>query len=146
MIRKLCKEDRELYLHMAYEFYHTDAVDRSLPEPHYETTFEELMRSEVYVSAYVLDYESQPVGYALLSRSFSQEASGSVIWVEELYIEPSYRGHGLGREFFDFLRSGGAGQYKRLRLEVEPDNQRAISLYNKLGFKSLPYQQMVLDM
>ncbi len=106
---------------------------------------EELMRSDTYARAYILEYENQPVGYALLARSFSQEANGPVIWIEELYIKPPYRGYGLGREFFNFLRNGGAGQYERLRLEVAPDNQRAISLYNEMGFKSLSYQQMILD-
>ncbi len=145
MIRKICKEDRELYLRMAYEFYHTDAVDHSLPEVHYEATFEELMRSDVYASAYILEYQNQPAGYALLSRSFSQEAGGSVIWIEELYVDPSYRGCGLGREFLNFVVKGDAGSYKRLRLEVAPDNHRAMSLYRQLGFKPLSYQQMILD-
>jgi diamine N-acetyltransferase len=145
MIRKIGKEDRELYLRMADEFYHTDAVDHSLPQTHYEATFEELMRCEVYVTAYILEYQNQPAGYALLSRSFSQEAGGSVIWIEELYVAHHFRGCGLGREFLDFVVSGGAGAYKRLRLEVAPDNHRAISLYRQLGFNHLPYQQMILD-
>ncbi len=145
MIRKIRKEDRELYLRMAAEFYHTDAVDHSLPQAHYESTFEELMRCEVYAIAYILEYKSQPAGYALLSRSFSQEAGGFVIWIEELYVHPSFRGYGLGREFLDFVVNGGAGSYKRLRLEVAPDNHRAISLYHQLGFNHLPYQQMILD-
>lgn len=145
MIRKICKEDRELYLRMAYEFYHTDAVDHSLPHPHYEATFEELMRSDVYAIAYILEYQSQPAGYALLSRSFSQEAGGSVLWIEELYVADHFRGCGLGREFLDFVVKGGAGSYKRLRLEVAPDNHRAISLYHQLGFHHLSYQQMILD-
>lgn len=145
MIRRIRADDRERYLRMARDFYHSDAVDHSLPESYYEDTFAELMRSDAYASAYILEYEGRPAGYALLARTFSQEAGGPVIWLEELYVEPSCRGCGLGREFLDFLCGGGAGPYRRLRLEAEDDNRRAISLYRRMGFTRLPYRQMIRD-
>ena len=33
----------------------------------------------------------------------------------------------------------------RLRLEVEEDNIRAISLYRKIGYEKLDYMQMIKD-
>ena len=50
---------------------------------------------------------------------------------------------GLGREFFSFLHKNRPAA--RYRLEVEPDNERAIALYSSLGFTVLPYGQMIAD-
>lgn len=145
MIRKLRAEDRDAYLRMAREFYHSDAVEHPLPEAHFTAAFAELMRSETYASAYILEIDGQPAGYALLARTFSQEAGGPVIWLEELYVEPGSRSRGLGSEFFRFLRGGGAGPYKRLRLELEARNTKAAALYRRMGFTELPYRQMIQD-
>ena len=66
-----------------------------------------------------------------------------VIWVEELFMRSQYRGKGLGNEFFDFLyRERPAARY---RLEIEPENVRAAALYERKGFCSLGYGQMVND-
>ena len=67
-----------------------------------------------------------------------------VLWLEELFILEEYRSRGLGREFFSaveaYARENG---YARIRLEVEADNVRARSLYERLGYLPLAYEQMV---
>ena len=35
-------------------------------------------------------------GYALLAKTFSQEAGGLVVWLDEMYVRPAYRSKGLG--------------------------------------------------
>ena len=35
---------------------------------------------------------------------------------------------------------------KQLRLEVEPNNVRAKALYERMGYKVLPYQEMILSL
>ena len=49
----------------------------------------------------------------------------------------------LGREFFSYIEEKNSGKAARLRLEVEEDNTRAISLYKRLGYEMLDYKQMV---
>ncbi len=79
-------------------------------------------------------------GYAMLAKSFSTEFGKNCIWIEDLYIVPSARSRGIGRAFFDFVRK----KYPDcvLRLEVEKENVRAIALYEKCGYKTLPYSEM----
>lgn len=101
------------------------------------------MRSDVYLMACLLFQGDTPVGYGLLSRSFSPEAGGPVVWVEELYIRPQARGAGLGSAFFSWLEQTLPAA--RYRLEVEPDNLGAIRLYRRKGYAPLPYLQMVRD-
>ncbi|MFA9381375.1 MAG: GNAT family N-acetyltransferase, partial [Acetanaerobacterium sp.] len=86
----------------------------------------------------------RPAGFALIAKTFSQEAGGPVVWVEDIYILPEFRSKGLGRAFFKYLLETHHDA-KRVRLEVVKDNTRAIALYEKLGFKHFNYQSMVLD-
>lgn len=143
MIRKLTPQDHVLFLDLCREFYHSSAVMHPIPESYYENTFQELMRSEVYTQCYILEYEGQPAGYALLSKSYSTEAGGMVVWIEELYLRPDFRSHGIGSEFFAFLEQEHPAA--RYRLEIEPDNERAAKLYRSRGYEVLPYVQMIKD-
>ncbi len=143
MIRKLTPQDHVLFLDLCREFYHSSAVMHPIPESYYENTFQELMRSEVYTQCYILEYEGQPAGYALLSKSYSAEAGGMVVWIEELYLRPDFRSHGIGSEFFAFLEQEHPAA--RYRLEIEPDNERAAKLYRSRGYEVLPYVQMIKD-
>lgn len=144
MIRKIEQKDRKIYLDMAKAFYESDAVLHSVDEQNFINTFNELMRSDAYAECYLMETDGHIAGYALLSKTFSQEAGGLVYWIEEIFVLPEFRSMGLGKEFFSFLNNRLPQNTKRLRLEVEEDNTRAFSLYKKLGFKELPYLQMYL--
>ena len=145
-IRKITSEDRDFFIAASKAFYASAAVAHDVPASYHLTTFEELMNSEVYQSGYILEVDGASVGYALVSKTFSHEAGGTVWWLEELYILPEYRGKGLGRSYFDFIEKAAAENgVRRLRLEVEPDNTRAAKLYFNLGYKPLNYAQMLKE-
>jgi GNAT superfamily N-acetyltransferase len=143
MFRRITENDWELYRKYADAFYHTDAVNAPVPTENYRVTFDEMMKSDTYVRGYIFEYESVPCGFALLSKTFSQEAGGISITTEEIYIEPEYRSKGLATEFFEWLKSESCAM--RLRLEVEDYNKGAMRLYERMGFELLPYLQMVID-
>ncbi|MFV0361615.1 MAG: GNAT family N-acetyltransferase [Suipraeoptans sp.] len=145
MIRKINKNDRELYIALAKKFYNSDAVMHSVPESYFEATWNEMIRSNDYARGFILEDNGKTAGYALLSFTFSQEAGGKVAWIEEVFILPEFRGSGLGSQFFDYVHMEIEPEVRRVRLEVEPDNLRAIKLYEKLGFDGLPYTQMVKE-
>lgn len=142
MIRKVKPEDKEAYIAMSKAFYKSDAVMHDIPEEHFYRTFEELMSGSPYADAYIVEQDGKAVGYTLLAITYSNEAGGLVLWIEEIYILPEYRGKGYGTEIFEFLDKEYGNKVARIRLEVEETNSRAIRLYNKLGFKYLDYKQM----
>lgn len=142
---KLQETDREVFFKMANEFYHSDAVLKPVPETFFENTFRECLRAETYLLCYILEWEENAAGYALLSKSYSPEAGGTVLWVEEIYIRPAFRAHRIGSDFLASLCQNPPEGVRRIRLEVEAENTRAIRLYERLGFQFLPYLQMVLD-
>lgn len=140
MIRKATEKDRAEFLAMAREFYDSPAVAHKVSAANFEATFDEAMRSDTYVGLFILSDGGETCGYGMTARTFSQEAGGTVVWLEELYLRPAFRSRGLGREFFAYVyRELPAARY---RLEVEPDNMRAKALYERLGYRVLPYEQM----
>ncbi len=138
--RRMRASDRETYLAMAREFYQSDAVLQPVPESFLQAAFQELMRSDEYMEGYLLCEDGEPVGYAMLCKTFATEPGGSVIWLDELYVRPEHRGKGLGKAFFAYLHKHRPAA--RYRLEVEPDNEGAMRLYRSLGYRELPYLQM----
>ena len=145
MIRGMNREDRELYMQMADEFYHSDAVLHPVPASFREAAWEEMMRSPDYVRGYLLELDGKPAGYGMLSFTFSQECGGKVAWLEELYVREEFRCRGLGKAFFAWMKEQIEPEVSRIRLELEPDNKRAAKLYQSMGFEPLPYAQMVKE-
>ena len=141
MIRKFVPEDREDYIRFSTEFYNS-AVDKPVPREHFEQGFDEMMRSDVYVQGYMLVCDGNNVGYCVTMKTYSVEAGGITIWIDELFVLEEYRSKGLGRELFKYIEENGDKKLRRIRLEVELENGRAISLYKKMGFEPAPYDGM----
>ena len=142
MIRKFVPEDREDYIRFSTEFYNSSAVDKPVPREHFEQCFDEMMRSDVYVQGYMLVCDGNNVGYCVTMKTYSVEAGGITIWIDELFVLEEYRSKGLGRELFKYIEENGDKKLRRIRLEVELENGRAISLYKKMGFEPAPYDGM----
>ena len=110
MVRRIRREDRENFLRLSEMFYASPAVLHGVPEKYHEDMFDELMRSDEYADGYILEADGKCVGYGLTAKSYSREAGGRVLWLEELFILEEYRSRGLGREFFP-----GSGRGQRAR-------------------------------
>lgn len=145
MIRKAERRDREEYIKMAHEFYHSPAVLHSVPDAYFAHTFDEYLNHEAYVGCYILECDGEYAGYGLTAKTFSQEAGGYVYWLEELYVREAYRSKGFGSEFFRYMEEQREEGVTRFRLEVEDDNVRASALYKRLGYEYLEYRQMIKE-
>ena len=144
-MRRVTEKDKSIFVELTKEFYNSPAVIQPIPESTILRTFHEIIRSNEYIEGFIIENENQDVGYGIISKSFSPEAGGPVIWFEEVYVRDGFQGKGLGREFFGFIEEAYKEQVKRLRLEVEADNERAVDLYKRLGYDFLKYNQMVKD-
>ena len=130
---------------LAEEFNQTDAVLAPLPVKHYEGTFEEMIRSDVYIEGYMIEHEGKSVGYAIVSKQYSHDAGGMAFWIDELFIHPEAQSKGLGKTFLQFMKDQLNEKTTRIRLEVNPINQKAIELYKRIGFEGYEYQQLFFD-
>jgi GNAT superfamily N-acetyltransferase len=80
-------------------------------------------------------YDGQvPIVYLAICFDFSLEYRGKGAWIDELFVEPSYRGKGIGTRLLDLAESASR-EYgaQTLHLEVSHGN-RVIELYRRRGF------------
>ena len=145
-IRKAFSADRDTYLAMAKDFYDSNAVMHKIPDSRLEETFDYMMSDDTYGSIYIIEQNERKVGYLLTAVTYSQEAGGRELWLEELYIIPEYRGKGIGHEVFSFAEGLASEGFARIRLEVEPENCRATELYKRLGYEGIPYRSMIKEL
>jgi len=83
----------------------------------------------------ILDGETL-VGYVVLCFGYSLEWLGRDAFVDEFYLREGYRGRGWGRKTMAFLEDRAVELGVRaLHLEVVNGNQRALHLYQSLGFR-----------
>ena len=142
MIRAIQESDREFYCAVAKLFYQSPAVLAPIPADYITKTFDLILSGTPFASGYIIEAEGKRAGYALLAHTWSQEAGGEVLWIEEIFLLPEYRSRGLGKEFFAFLEANFAKKTKRFRLEVEKENESAVRFYKSLGFDFFEYDQM----
>ncbi len=144
MICSVTKNDREAFISLLEEFYSTPAVHIRVPRSYFERTFREVTSGSPYAHAYLFKKDGKTAGYGQVSLTYSTEAGGLVVLLEEIYVRPEFQGMGLGREYFAFIRE----RYKnaaRIRLEVDADNAGAIRLYKSQGLDFMTYLQMYAD-
>jgi GNAT superfamily N-acetyltransferase len=107
------------------------------------TATEELIRSALFgnpplAEALIGEMEGHPAGFALFFHNFSTFLGKPGLYVEDVYVDPAYRGRGLGRAFFLHLaalaRERGCG---RMEWAVLDWNERAITFYRNLGARPL---------
>ncbi len=144
MIRDVKQTDKEIFLKMMKEFYSSPAVDHEVNPQNFETTFEAAMNKSPFMRALILEVEGEAAGFGLLSFTYSNEAGGMVVLIEELYINEAHRSQGLGKKYFEFVEKEYPSA-KRFRLEVMQDNRKAIDLYKRIGYDILEYTQMIRD-
>jgi GNAT superfamily N-acetyltransferase len=143
IIRKAERADREAYIAMAKDFYASPAVLENIPEENIVRSFEEFTGGTPFGDAFIFEESGKTVGYGVLAYTYSQEAGGKVVWLEEIYVCRECRGRGLGSEFIDFVLEKIPA--KRYRLETEPENEDAARLYIRKGFEFFEYVNYRMD-
>lgn len=140
-ILPMTAEDAPAVLNMMRVFYASPAVLSNGSEEIFCNDINACLSDNPYASGYVLRAGEKMAGYAMLAHSFSTESGVPCIWVEDLYLLPEFRGKGFGSAFLKYVRE----QWPQavLRLEAERDNACAISVYEKNGYKELPYLEMM---
>ena len=145
MIRDFQAADRDTLIQMMKEFYASPAVLHPVPDVYFSRTVDAILENSPYVAAFIVEQDGGPAGYGLVSLTYSNEAGGLVVWLEELYIRDTARGLGLGSALIDAIETRYRDKAARLRLEVEEDNDGAVRLYSRLGYSPLPYSQMIKE-
>ena len=97
-----------------------------------------LLAQPAAVFAHVAEHDSQVGGFALWYLSFSTWEAGHGIYLEDLYVRPELRGHGLGRALLaELARICVERGYPRLEWAVLDWNTPSRGFYASLGAAEL---------
>ena len=135
-------EDRAAVIDMMRRFYNSPAVITDGSEEIFARNVENILSGKTCAEGFVFLDGEKIIGYGITARGYSTEFGGECIWLEDCFIEEEYRGRGFGSDFIRHVKN--LYPEKILRLEVEADS-KALKLYKRLGFKELPYLEMVCD-
>jgi len=74
------------------------------------------------------------IGFTTIYKGFSSTRSETVAVLNDLYIQPSYRGNGYAKELINnALKTAKLMGFSRLQWLTADDNETAQKLYNNLG-------------
>jgi GNAT superfamily N-acetyltransferase len=89
--------------------------------------------------AWVAEMGGEPVAFALFFTNFSTFLAQPGVYLEDLYVKPEYRQHGIGRALLTRLAQltveRGNGRFEWSVLDW---NESAIGFYEKLGAVVMP--------
>ncbi len=140
-IREMRPDDGAAVIGMMREFYTSPAVITDGSEKIFAANIANCLSSSTCAEGFVFVDGEKIIGYGITARSYSTEFGGECVWIEDIYIAAEYRGRGVGSQFIRYVAARNPD--KILRLETEADNTKAVTLYKRLGFKELPYLEMV---
>jgi len=80
----------------------------------------------------------EPVGFALFYPTYSTFVGKPGLYLEDLYVRPAFRGHGLGTALLHHVaRLANTRGCGRMEWAVLDWNQPAINVYERLGARRL---------
>lgn len=139
-IRALEERDRQDVMEMMRVFYSSPAVFSNGSDEIFKADIDSCLGECPYLEGYALDSRNGLMGYGMVAKSFSTEFGKCCIWIEDIYVKEEFRGMGIGSGFLKYIECKYPDAL--LRLEVEEENERALSVYKKCGFDVLPYMEM----
>ncbi len=99
-----------------------------------QSLFGERRVAEVVIAS----YDGEPAGFALFFHNFSTFLGRPGIYLEDLFVIPALRGHGIGKTLLSYLArlavERGCG---RLEWWVLDSNEPAIRFYERLGAQAM---------
>lgn len=97
---------------------------------------ESLLDGIPHGAAYLIGPPRAPIGYVVVTFTWSVEFGGLDALIDEIYIRPGVRGRGIATEVLNALpRALGAAGVKALHLEVAREATRVQALYKRAGFR-----------
>ncbi len=143
-IRPMKAEDKQEVLAMMRVFYDSPAVLHTSSDKVLENDFDACISDLPFLDGYVMIADGKTAGYAMASLNFTTEYGGICVWLEDLYIKPEFRRKGIGSTVLKFLETQYP-QAVRFKLEAEPENEGAISCYEKHGYRISRYHLLTRE-
>ena len=104
-----------------------------------ETLAPHLFGERPVVESVVAESAGTVVGFALFFTNFSTFLAKPGLYLEDLYVQPAFRGAGIGKALLSHLGAlAVARDYGRFEWSVLDWNENAIRFYEKMGATVMP--------
>jgi GNAT superfamily N-acetyltransferase len=91
----------------------------------------------------IADWQGEPAGFALWFYNFSTFRGRHGIYLEDLFVRPAFRGHGIGKELvLNLARRAVAENCARVEWSVLDWNEPSIKFYEALG--AIPMEEWTI--
>ncbi len=120
---------------MVHALYSEDPSPQKPGIENTRLTFQEFEKHPEKGRIIIFENVNDIAGYAILVHFWSNEYGGNKIFIDEIFVLPSFRGQGIAKSFFQYLETDFPMPAVALELEVTPDNSAARRLYERLGFR-----------
>lgn len=120
---------------LVHALYSEDPSPQKPGTKNIRRTFAEFEKHPEKGQVIIFENAGKIAGYAILVHFWSNEYGGNKIFIDEIFVLPSFRGQGIAKSFFQYLETGFPLTAVALELEVTPDNHAARRLYERLGFR-----------
>jgi len=128
-------EHADIVIAMMRALEQADPGTTPFDEQHRRVIFDQFVRDTPYGRAWLIVEADRPVGYVVLTVSFSFEYRGCDAYIDELYIAEEHRGRGIGRRAMAFVEKMARELgVNAMHLEVSRDNTAALELYRRIGY------------
>ncbi|MBM4268738.1 MAG: GNAT family N-acetyltransferase [Deltaproteobacteria bacterium] len=136
MWRLASPADDEAVVAMCRALNEEDPGPKPVPAEHVQRTIARLREEPARGRIVVLDRGRGLEGYAILISFWSNELGGEICNFDEIYVVPEERSRGWATALVRTVERGELWPSRPVafELEVTPDNVRARSLYERLGF------------
>ncbi|HKV24853.1 MAG TPA: GNAT family N-acetyltransferase [Candidatus Acidoferrum sp.] len=133
--RLITPQDEPILLRMMRALAEQEPGPYFFDEPVVRAALRRFVTDENLGRAWIFFDGENPVGYIVLTFGYSFEFHGRDSFIDELYVESSYRNQGIGRRAMQFVESRARElEVNAIHLEVDDGNAPAEQLYRRVGF------------
>jgi GNAT superfamily N-acetyltransferase len=131
------EQDVGLILHLIRELAEYEKLTHEVVAT--EVGLREALFGERAAAEVVIAYAGEePAGFAVFFQSFSTFVGRPGLYLEDLFVVPKWRGHGLGRMLLAHLARIAVGRnYGRMEWSVLDWNELALNVYRRIGARPM---------
>jgi len=135
-IRIATRQDADQIADLAIAF--RNHLERATPsDSQFKTSVSRLLASED-AEFYLATADGHPMGYVLQRFRFSMWASGIEATLEDLFVDPTHRRKGAGKQLIQFaLKRAQNRGCASVCLDTNENNEASTRIYTQLGFNAI---------
>lgn len=141
--RSFQPEDFQAVAALVKLFYQETPGNATISIQKIKKTFREFTTHPEKGTIVICKSQKKIVGYAILFRGWSNEAGKNLLFIDELYVEKSFRNQGIASGCLKYILKKYKKSATALMLAVEPGNEKVEKLYRKIGFKTYPSKTLI---